>query len=53
MKLCKKTVYYVAAVGGKYMFGKATPDMLAARVTLDRARRTYPREVWNIIALTA
>lgn len=45
--------YYVVADGKRYSFGRATCDMLAARVTLDRARRMYPREVWNIVAYAA
>ena len=53
MKICKNLRYYVVAEGKKYSFGKATGDMLAARITLDRARRVYPAESWNIIALSA
>ena len=48
-----RTFYYVVAAGKRYSFGKATCDVLAARVTLDRARRTYPGEVWDIVKLTA
>lgn len=53
MKICKNLRYYVVAEGKKYSFGKVTGDMLAARITLDRARRVYPAESWNIIALSA
>lgn len=53
MKICKIMRYYVVADGKKYTFGKATGDMLSARITLDRARRVYPMETWNIVALSA
>jgi hypothetical protein len=50
MKNCKNVRYYVAAMGKKYYFGQATGDMLTARITLDRARRTMPDETWGIVA---
>lgn len=53
MKICKTIRYYVVADGKKYTFGKATGDMLAARLTLDRARRIYPAEKWNIVSMFA
>lgn len=53
MKIYKTMRYYVVAEGKKYTFGKATGDMLAARLTLDRARRIYPAEKWNIVSMFA
>lgn len=53
MKICKTIRYYVVADGKKYTFGKATGDMLEARLILYRARNIYPAETWNIVALKA
>lgn len=53
MKNWKTMWYYVAATGKRYSFGRATRDMLEARVTLDNARRMYPGEEWNIVAYAA
>lgn len=53
MKICKNPTYYVRIIGKPYSFGRATRDMLAARVNLDRARRLYPGEVWDIVAIAA
>lgn len=53
MKNCKALRYYVAAVGKKYYYGAATGDILMAHVTLDRARRAMPGEVWDIVAYAA
>lgn len=53
MKLCKNMVYYVAATGKRYYFGRASRDILEARITLDRARRAMPGEVWDIVAIAA
>lgn len=51
MKICKNTMYYVRIMGKPYSFGRASRDMLAAQITLDRARRMYPGENWGIVAL--
>ena len=53
MKICKTMVYYVAAIGKRYYFGKAAPDMLTAQITLADARRSIPDESWGIVASNA
>ena len=53
MKSYKTMRYYVMAAGKKYYFGRVTGDMLTARIDLDRARKNYPGEVWDIVAVPA
>lgn len=53
MKNWKPMWYYVVAAGKRYSFGRATRDMLKAQMALAEARRMYPGEVWDIVALAA
>jgi len=50
----RKTLYYYVRIMGKpYSFGKVCKDVLTARITLDRAMRTYPNEPWQIVEICA
>ena len=51
--MLKNLYYYVQIVGKPYSFGKACRDVLSARLTLDRAMRTYPNEEWQIVQISA
>ena len=50
MKNWRPMRYYVAAVGKRYYYGRATGDILKAQMALAEARRMYPGEEWGIAA---
>ena len=49
----RKTYFYIRIEDKPYSFGKSCTDLLSARITLDRARRTYPNEPWQIVEICA
>lgn len=51
--MTKNLHYYVRIIGKPYYFGKACKDMLSAHITLDKARRCYPSESWDIVEICA